>query len=186
MAQFDKSQLIEFRDMLVTIRDKVSTLWNDSLFAEVGEETCEHVLRIDAVVETSPARLDGACDVVVLHETKNGVGEGPRRDLLVGEWLQLMFTDNRLPNRLLVGHVDGERRRDWIGHRHVEHRGDARPEVSPTEVVAVGNVEDLVLGRLGLAGPRRRLGENFCRGNLIQDPIRLLRARKPQWEAELL
>jgi hypothetical protein len=84
MAQFDKSQLIEFRDMLVTIRDKVSTLWNDSLFAEVGEETCEHVLRIDAVVETSAARLDGAGDVVVFHETQNGVSEGPRRNLFVG------------------------------------------------------------------------------------------------------
>src|SRR6516225_9848450 len=58
-------------------------LWNDSVFAEVGEEAFEHVLRIDAVVETSTARLDGARDVVVFHETQNGVSEGPRRDLFV-------------------------------------------------------------------------------------------------------
>src|SRR4029077_8326350 len=59
-------------------------LWNDSVFAEVGEEAFEHVLRIDAVMETSTARLDGARDVVVFHETENGVSEGPRRNLFVG------------------------------------------------------------------------------------------------------
>jgi DNA-binding transcriptional LysR family regulator len=61
-----------------------STLWNDSVFAEVCEETFEHVLRIDAVVETSAARLDGARDIVIFHETENGISEGPRRNLFVG------------------------------------------------------------------------------------------------------
>jgi hypothetical protein len=58
-------------------------LRNDSVFAEVGEEIFEHILRIDAVVETSAARLDRARDVVTFHETENGVSEGPRRNLFV-------------------------------------------------------------------------------------------------------
>jgi hypothetical protein len=41
-----------------------SVSWNDSVFAELGEKAFEHLSRIDAVVETSPARLDGARDVV--------------------------------------------------------------------------------------------------------------------------
>jgi NAD-dependent epimerase/dehydratase family protein len=53
-------------------------------------------------------------------------------------------------------------------------------------VFDVGDVENLVLGRLGLAGPRSRLGENLCRRDLIQNPIALLRARKPQRQAEFL
>ena len=78
-----------------------------------------------------------------------------------------MLADNSLPHGLLVGHINGKRRRDGIGRRHVEHRGDARPKVFPTKIVAVGDVENLVLGRLGLAGPGGRLGENFCRRDLI-------------------
>jgi hypothetical protein len=59
-------------------------LWNDLVFAEVSEEAFEHVLRIDAVVETSSPCLDGARDVVKIHETENSVGEGPRGNLVVG------------------------------------------------------------------------------------------------------
>src|SRR5689334_12811807 len=58
-------------------------LWNNSVFAEAGEETFEHILRVDAVVETSAARLDRAGDVVIFHETENGVSKGPRRNLFV-------------------------------------------------------------------------------------------------------
>jgi hypothetical protein len=78
-----------------------------------------------------------------------------------------MLADNSFSYRLLVGHIHGKRRRVRIGCRHVEHRGDARPKVFPTKIVSVGHVENLVLSRLGLTGPRGRLGENFCRRWLL-------------------
>src|SRR5437868_6659209 len=112
--------------------------WDHTVLAELREKAVEHVLRIDAVAEAGAAHLYGAHDVVKLHEPENGVGERPRRHLCIGQRLQAVLADHRFPDRLLVGHVYGERRRNWVGGGHVEHRGDARPEVSPTENIPVG------------------------------------------------
>ena len=71
-------------------------LWNDSVPTQAGEEIPKHLLRIDAILETSAPRFNSAGDVVVFHETENGVSEGLRQYLFVGHLLRRDLADTRL------------------------------------------------------------------------------------------
>src|ERR1700740_1618157 len=51
---------------------------------KIVEEFQKHFLGIYAVVKSGAPNLDGARDVVIFHETENGVSKGPRRNLFVG------------------------------------------------------------------------------------------------------
>jgi hypothetical protein len=44
--------------------------------------------------------------------------------LLIGDHLQVVGADDRIPNWFLVGHAHRQRRWNWIGGPHVEHRSD--------------------------------------------------------------
>ena len=54
-----------------------------TLVSQVRQYLEKHLLAINAVMESMLTSLDGARDVVVFHETENGVSEGPRRNLFV-------------------------------------------------------------------------------------------------------
>src|SRR5260370_42338761 len=71
-------------------------LWNDLVPTQAGEEIPKHLLRIDAILETSAPRFNSAGDVVVFHEAENGVSEGLRQYLFVGHLLRRDLADTRL------------------------------------------------------------------------------------------
>jgi hypothetical protein len=52
--------------------------------SKIFEKLRKHFLGIYAVVKSGVPSLDGARDVVVFHETENGVSEGPRGNLFIG------------------------------------------------------------------------------------------------------
>jgi hypothetical protein len=97
-------------------------------------------------MEARTSGFDRAGDIVELHLAQDSVGKWPRRNLFVRDRLQVMPFDNGFPDRFLVGHVNGKRRRDRISDGHIEHGGNTRPEMSPAKVIAVGYVEDLASG----------------------------------------
>src|SRR5262249_57729346 len=70
--------------------------------------------------------------------------------------------------------------------KNVEDFRDLRPEMTPAEAIAVGDVEGLVgAARLG-RGPQRGAGEMRRFGHLVDRVISARPAGKTQWQAEPL
>src|ERR1700733_8019272 len=158
---------------------------NNLVSAKLFEEIKEHIFCIDTVRKSGFSSFDRAADVV---ETaiEDKVAEAPRNKLLIGYLLQIVFTNDLIPQSSLVGHVVGERCWYWIGEFHVKCLSDARPHMLPAKIIPIRDVEDLVRCRRCGTCPVSCPGEDVCGGHLVECSIRRLSSRKTKRKSKLL
>src|SRR3954465_6270587 len=94
-------------------------------------------------MEASDPRFDRAADVVEVA-MKDEVAEGPGNQSLVWRRLQPVFLYHPAPKRCFIFHIGSERKWHRVRHRKFEPPGDFGPHVLPPEVIAIGDIEDLV------------------------------------------
>src|SRR5271157_3742563 len=116
---------------------------NVFLLPELRELAPEHLLGLDHVVKPVAPGLGGVGDGVV-RDPEDELAESPGDELVQAIGTQPIFLGHLLPDVALVGHHLHQRDRQGRRSLHTEVIGEAGPEVLPSEVVAVGDIEDLV------------------------------------------
>jgi hypothetical protein len=119
---------------------------------------CEHLLRVDEVLEPVSAALQRrSSDIPVPAE--DGTREYSRRDLLIIVGQGAVPLDDGVPHWTLVGHELGQQDVTRLPEFQAEVRSERGPHITPTEVVTVCDIEGLPGTARGGRCPFGRMGE---------------------------
>jgi hypothetical protein len=115
---------------------------------------------------------------------KHVIRKWPGDEIHVRYALELVLGGNFLPECTLIRHVLREANWLWISNCHVEDRGDFGPEITPSEIVAIGNVEGFISASLICRSPQRCVCKKRRLSHLIDRVVGTRFALKAQRQTE--
>src|ERR1019366_3082141 len=132
------------------------TLRHDSLLAKPAEEAHEHCLSIYHLVEAVEPRL-GHVRHDVPVSGKNVVRKWPRDEICIVDPLEPIPGSHFHPERSFLSHLFCKANYLRIANWHFENSCDLGPEIPPSEIVAISNIEGLISASLLRRCPQRRI-----------------------------
>jgi hypothetical protein len=131
-----------------------AALGHDPVFPKATEQAHKHRRAINHIVEAVKPRLGHLRHYIPVC-AKHVICKWPSDEIHVRDELELVLDSDFPPECTLIGHMLREANCLWLGDWHFEDRRDLGPKISPSEIVAICDVEGFISASLIRRSPQR-------------------------------